>query len=264
MQPSARVREPVVAGQFYPAQAADLSSAIDDLLAAAPGLPIPNVMALVAPHAGYSFSGLTAARGYRQIAGRELETVVIMAPSHRFSFVGASVLDVDSYRTPLGLVAISPLAEKLRKLPLFDCVPEAHRAEHSLEVQLPFLQRVVTAFSLVPIIFGSVDARAVAKAIVPYLGPKTLVVASSDLSHFHRYAEAQQLDRACVDAICTLDASAVREAEACGKGPVEALIHIARMQGWQTELLDYRNSGDTAGSKERVVGYASVAFFGGG
>lgn len=267
-----RVREPAVAGSFYPGEAGELQTTVDDLLARAgrargplartdATASAPRLWGLVSPHAGYRYSGPIAATGYQRLAGQDVDTVIVLAPSHRVDFPGASILDVDAYRTPLGLVPLSPLAASLRATAPFSSVPDADESEHSLEVQLPFLQRVLpSGFTLVPIVFGRVDARAVAEAVLPHVGPRTLVVASSDLSHYHPYGEAQALDHAAVEAIRGLDPDAIRSAEACGKHPILALVHLARMKGWKTEVLDYRNSGDTAGSKHQVVGYASVAF----
>ncbi len=282
-----RIREPAVAGAFYPRDKEPLSKIIDTYLAAAKDHQIKDLRGLISPHAGYRFSGPTAAIGYKQLAGRDIQTVVVLAPTHYASFDGASIPPVDAYRTPLGLIRLSPKAAQLTKTAPFVSNPicqvrrprwwrqapkelppfgkdTPHTWEHSLEVQLPFLQAVLKDFSLVPVVQGNVDPKAAAKALAKYIDDKTFIVASTDLSHFLPYSAANILDRACVKAICRMDIEAMGGHEACGKRPILTLMHIAKSRGWQAKLLDYRNSGDTAGDKSRVVGYAAIAFFAGG
>ena len=261
---SFRVREPAVAGPrgrgFYPDDEASLSALIDELLAKVEAPRIEHLRALVAPHAGLAYSGLTAAFAYRQLVGREIDTVVILAPSHSVAFEGVSILDVDAYRTPLGLVRLSPKVAEYRKTGLFPSYPPCHEREHSLEVQLPFLQKVLSAAKIIPIVFGRVDEERIASVLAQHVTTRTIVVASSDLSHFHSYQVAQQKDRSAIDAMLALDTERLRGEEACGKGPVLALLALAKHRGWTARLLDYRNSGDTAGDKSRVVGYSAIAF----
>lgn len=282
--PPKRIREPAVAGLFYPADAKALSAALDKLLAAAPAQNLGKLRALVCPHAGYQYSGPTAAHGYKQLAGRDVHTVILMAPSHYALFDGVSVLDADGYVTPLGQIPISPKsAELVRGRPFRleprggvrrppwsgqsfkkagsreDDTPETW--EHSGEVQVPFLQKSLTNFSLVSLVFGQVDPLEVANALAKHLDDHTVLIASSDLSHYHPYEQAKGLDTGCVKAICDLDLPKLKNAEACGIGPIQTLVHLAKAKGWQTKLLDYRNSGDTAGDKSGVVGYAAIAFF---
>jgi len=282
-----KVRQPAVAGMFYPRDKADLLKTVDDDLAGVKPASIEKLRGLVCPHAGYRYSGKTAAIAYKQLVGRDCETVVVMAPSHYAAFQGASIPDADAYQTPLGLVPVSPKAAKLVKTPPFVVNPKCdvsrpgwwrqapkdlppfgkdtpHTWEHSLEVQLPFLQRTLKNFSLVPIVFGKVEPEAVAKALSPIIDEKTLLVASSDLSHFHPYETAKKLDTTCVEAIIRLNTDWLEQQEACGKLPILTLMHLAKEKGWKTKLLDYRNSGDTAGDKSNVVGYAAIAFFGDG
>ena len=286
-QKTQKIREPAVAGLFYPRDKELLSKTIDTHLAAANDQQIKDLRGLICPHAGYRYSGPTAAIGYKQLAGRDIQTVVVLAPTHYAAFNGASIPPVDAYRTPLGLIRLSPKAAQLAKTAPFVSNPVCrvqrpqwwkrapkelpafgketpHTWEHSLEVQLPFLQAVLKDFSLVPAVQGIVDPKAAAKALAKYLDDKTLIVASTDLSHFYRYSTANILDRACVKAICSLDIEAMAGQEACGKLPILTLMHIAKSRGWQAKLLDYRNSGDTAGDKSRVVGYAAIAFFAAG
>ncbi len=282
--PSQHIREPAVAGLFYPAGPKELSATLDKLLAAAPAQNLGKLRALICPHAGYPYSGPTAAHSYRQLTGRDVRTVILMAPSHYALFEGVSVLDAEAYRTPLGLVPVSPKSAELAKVKPFrleprggvrrppwsgqspkkagapaDDTPETW--EHAGEVQVPFLQKTLTNFSLVSMVFGQVDPREVAEALVKQLDDQTVLIASSDLSHYHPYEQAKGLDAGCVQAVCELDLAKLRNAEACGIGPIQTLVYLAKLKGWQTKLLDYRNSGDTAGDKSGVVGYAAIAFF---
>ena len=259
-----RIREPAVAGGFYPGDKEALTKAVETYLAAAKDHKIKDLRGLISPHAGYIYSGPTAAIGYKQLAGRDIQTVIVLAASHRMRFSGASIPPVDAYRTPLGLVRLSPKAVQLAKTAPFVSENAPHEQEHSLEVQLPFLQTVLKDFSLVPVVYGNVDPKAVAETLAKHLDDKTLIVASTDLSHHMPYSTANILDGDCVKAICSLDIDRTVGQFACGKLPVLTLMHIAKTRGWQAKLLDYRNSGDTAGDKSRVVGYAAIAFFAGG
>jgi len=283
-QKAQAVQEAAVAGLFYPQQKDALEKCIDGFLADASVPQIQNVRGLVSPHAGYPFSGPTAAFAYKTLIGRDIRTVIVMAPTHYALFEGAAAGDAGVYRTPLGDVKVSPKGLEIAKSPPFALNPSCrvqrpdwwrqsprevppfgqdtpHTWEHSVEVQLPFLQKVLKDFSIVPIVFGQVDPAAAAAALAPHLDENTLLVASSDLSHYHPYDVARKKDGACVKAICDLDIEAMAGQEACGDKPILTLMHIARQKGWKARLLDYRNSGDTTGEKSRVVGYAAIAFF---
>lgn len=278
------VEEAAVAGLFYPGDAQELGATIDKLLAAAPTVPVGKLRGLVCPHAGYEYSGPTAAYGYKQLAGRSFTTVIVLAPSHYAEFRGAAVSTAAAHATPLGQIPVSPRAAELAQRPPFCAQPDCtvqrppwarhspkqapprgqetpHTWEHSLEVQLPFLQKTLTDFRLVPVIVGRADAAQAAAALDPLVDDQTLIVASSDLSHYHPYDEAQQRDASCVRAICDLDVQWMDSEEACGKGPILTLMHLARKKGWHTKLLDYRNSGDTSGDRSGVVGYTAIAFY---
>ena len=287
--PSAqKLREPAVAGLFYPADPTELARAIDTYLAAAQArspAPLPGrLRALICPHAGYAFSGPVAAVGFRLLPGSGFKTVLLLAPSHHAYLRAASVSAADVFRTPLGDVRISPRARQLAQVPPFELEPvcfvqrpdwaaqssrpatatgrdNADTWEHADEVEVPFLQKTLGSFQLVPVVFGDIDPSAAARALAQVLDDETLVVVSSDLSHYHPYAEARALDHQCIAAICALDATALDSEAACGRMPILALLHLARQRGWQAQLLDYRNSGDTAGDKSRVVGYAAIAFY---
>jgi hypothetical protein len=278
------VREPAVAGLFYPEEREILARTVDQLLATAPKISIANLTALICPHAGYSYSGLTAARAYQAIPRNRYRTVVVMGSSHYAAFKGIGVTKAGAYRTPVGLVSISPLAARLAESPPFlfeprclvqrpawagqssrDIPPAGQETpetwEHSLEVQLPFLQRTLDDFELVPLIFGEADPVKAARVLARHLDSNTLLIASSDLSHYHSYEEARALDERCIQSICDLNIAAMEDREACGKSPIVALMHLARAQGWKTRRLDYRNSGDTGGDKRGVVGYGAIAFY---
>jgi len=281
-----KVRGPAVAGMFYPRHEQDLTKALDEHLSDARPPAIENLRGLVCPHAGYRFSGKTAAIGYKLLEKRDVKTAIVMAPSHYASFQGASIPDVEAYETPLGMIPLSPKAAELAKRKPFVVHPDCevrrppwwkqapkelppfgedtpHSWEHSLEVQLPFLQRTLGDFHLVPIVFGQdVDAEAAARTLVKFLDEKTILVASSDLSHYYPYQIAERVDKTCVEAILDLKTAAMARQEACGKLPILTLMHIARLKGWKTRLLDYRHSGDVTGDlSQGVVGYAAIAFY---
>ncbi len=283
--PPLKVREPAVAGMFYPKDPTELAKQVSLLLGSVPATePIANLKALVCPHAGYVYSGAVAARAYRQAAGGGFTTVVILAPSHTAYINGASVSDANLYRTPLGDTAISEHATELAKLAPFSLEPKcqvqrpswwqssrklaplpmddrADTWEHSDEVQVPFIQIALPEASVLPVIMGDANPAEAARALSQVIDDKTLIVASSDLSHYHPYEEARALDAKCIEAICKLDNSGISEESACGRGPIRTLMELARQRGWKARLLDYRNSGDTAGDKSRVVGYAAIAFY---
>jgi len=279
-----RVRLPAVAGLFYPADKAVLSKTIDGLLAGAPAHRIPRLKGLVCPHAGYPYSGPTAAIAYKLLAGRDVETVVILGPSHYALFRGASVANTDAYQTPLGIVPLSPRARQLAMTNPFVLEPQCpvqrpqwwaqaskpapaagqdtpDTWEHSVEVQVPFLQKTLTNFTILPVVMGEVDPEQAAWVLAGVIDGKTIVVASSDLSHYHPYDEAKKLDTSCVKAVCDLNIDEMKTQEACGRLPILTLMYLARSKGWKPQLLEYRNSGDTAGDKSAVVGYSAIAFY---
>ncbi len=280
---AARIREPAVAGLFYPKDPAELSREIDACLAGAKATAFDGELkALICPHAGYPYSGPVAGYAYRLLAGREYDTVVVMGPSHYADLRAASVTNATVFRTPLGDVPISPKGLLLAQSNPFALEPRCYvqrpdwwlqssRAapavdtadtwEHSVEVEIPFLQRTLKSFQLLSVVMGEVDTAKAAAALGKIVDDRTLIIASSDLSHYYPYATAQELDERCVKAICDLDVAAMETQEACGRIPILTLLHLARERGWKACLLDRRNSGDTAGDKSRVVGYAAIAFY---
>ena len=265
------IREPAVAGTFYPNDPVALSSMIDTYLesdessainsaASAINQPSQWPKAIIAPHAGYIYSGLTAGKVYQRVAAGhdDIRRVVLLGPSHRVGFRGMALPTDTVFRTPLGDIPLDVATmEQLAKLPAVGYLDQAHVQEHSLEVHLPFLQQVLDDFTLVPIVVGDVNKEAVASLLSSvWDNDETLIVISSDLSHFHDYNEARTLDDATSRKITSLDANLSGE-EACGCRPVNGLLHLLREKGLKLETIDVRNSGDTAGDRNRVVGYGA-------
>ncbi|MHC4956964.1 MAG: AmmeMemoRadiSam system protein B [Planctomycetota bacterium] len=252
------IREPSVAGLFYPADPAELQELVGALLATVPAATAGTPKALIVPHAGYPYSGPVAASGYRQV-GRTTTRVVLLGPAHRLPFRGLAAHSADAFATPLGDVPLD--RDLIARLCELDCVREldqAHVGEHSLEVHLPFLQVVLGDFQLVPLVVGDATPEHVAEALeLAWGGDETLVVVSSDLSHFHEYDEAGRIDAETVQLIKRLEH--VHPGQACGCRAIGGLQEVARRRGLELELLDLRNSGDTAGGKREVVGYAAFA-----
>jgi AmmeMemoRadiSam system protein B len=256
-------RTPAVAGLFYPADAQELRATVRGLLAAAAATP-PTPKAIIAPHAGYVYSGPIAASVYaRLIPARDrIRRVVLLGPAHRVAFEGLAVSAAAAFTTPLGDIPVDTVAvERLLALPQVRVLDQAHRGEHSLEVQLPFLQEVLVDFTLVPLVVGDATPEEVSEVIEAlWGGDETLVVISSDLSHYHDYATARRLDAATSRAIESLRPQDIGYEDACGRIPVNGLLLSARGHGLRAQLLDLRNSGDTAGTRDRVVGYGAYAF----
>jgi len=261
------IRRPAVAGQFYPGSPNALRRSIQKYIDEAT-LPdnLAPVRAVIAPHAGYVYSGPTAGYAFKALAALPQKewTVFLLGPAHRAYFGGVALGNYSALRTPLGDVpiAVDRVTEMLARSPLYTRAPEAHAPEHCLEVEVPFLQMTLPDFRLVPMLFGEVDPREVAAELADHVGENDLVVVSNDLSHFHPYDKAQQLDHALLEAVMAGDEEGVLAGEACGRAPVVTLMGIARRKGWKPHLLDYRTSGDTTGDKLRVVGYGSVAYTG--
>jgi MEMO1 family protein len=260
-------RPPAVAGSFYPGDAPRLRADVRHLLdaVAAPAAETPK--ALIAPHAGYVYSGSVAATAYAQIRslrGR-VKRVVLLGPCHRVAVRGLALPGVERFETPLGTIAVDADAVRsLRALPQIVESAAAHDQEHSLEVHLPFLQETLGEFTLVPLAVGAASAEEVAEVLDRlWGGDETLIVVSSDLSHYLPYQTAQRTDGQTVRDILALDPR-IDHHHACGATPVNGLLLVARRRGLAPRLLDLRNSGDTAGDRNRVVGYASIAFFAGG
>jgi len=260
------IRQPAVAGLFYPAGMDELHAMLGTMLAAIPTDDQPAPKAMILPHAGYIYSGPVAATGYarlRPVADR-ISRVVVMGPSHRVAFHGLAVPDAATFRTPLGDITVDREAvRRLLSLPQVHVDNDSHRVEHSIEVHLPFLQETLAEFTLVPVVVGDASPAEVRDAIeLLWDGPETLLVMSSDLSHYHDYATARRLDRATSDAIEALAFEKIDYEHACGRNPVSGLLLYAREHGLNVETLDLRNSGDTAGPRDQVVGYGAYVING--
>ncbi|HRH80409.1 MAG TPA: AmmeMemoRadiSam system protein B [Thiobacillaceae bacterium] len=256
------IRPPAVAGMFYPGESAALARDVQALLGAAK-TPTLRPKALIAPHAGYVYSGPVAASAYALLKPlrQTIKRVVLLGPLHRVWVAGLALPSVAWFDTPLGRIPLDTEAmQALSRLPQVEINDAAHAAEHSLEVHLPFLQTVLEDFKLVPLAVGGATPEGVAQALdAVWGGDETLIVVSSDLSHYLPYAQAQTTDQATVQAMLDLD-TGLRGEQACGAHPVNGLDLVARRRGLKAHLLDLRNSGDTAGDKSRVVGYAALAF----
>ena len=273
-QAGQKIRKPFVAGQFYPENPSVLQDEIKTLLARARSSPDPKVRGLIVPHAGYMYSGGVAAEAYKTVQDCSFDLVIIIAFLHRVYLKGVLVDDVDFYETPLGRVpADKNFARQMRAASpcLREEVAGDSIEEHSLEVQIPFLQTVIKGLKIVPVYMGEhslENAKAIAGALGKLLsGKNALVVVSTDLSHFYPYETAVQKDQKLIKLIEQGDlskiskASRAGEAEACGLGPVASSLLLAGELGWgNPELIHYENSGDVTGDRRSVVGYAAMAY----
>ncbi len=262
------VRPAAVAGSFYSDKAEGLQSQVDTLLAGAANtvddLAVP-VKALIVPHAGYIYSGPVAATAYRLLVPlqRQIRRVVLLGPSHHVYLRSIAAPLADWFATPLGKIKVDRegLQQLIDRYSLVRTHPSAHIQEHSLEVQLPFLQQTLESFSILPLLIGDIDPA----ALVPILNDLaedegSLIIVSSDLSHFLDYATARQLDQCSAESIVNLHWAAIKPHQACGVTAIQGLLQLAKQQNLHVELLDVRNSGDTAGTRDRVVGYGSFSF----
>ncbi len=262
-----QVRQPAVAGAFYPAFPGPLRDLVTSLLSQAHARvaqPGPRPKALIVPHAGYVYSGPIAASSFALLApsGGSIERVVLVGPAHRVPVAGLAAPGATALRTPLGDVPVD--TEALEAVPQVLANPQAHEREHSLEVELPFLQVVAPRARIVPLVVGRADAPDVGRTLEAlWAGPETIFVVSSDLSHYLPYDAGRAEDTRTAARIVALDAGLSGE-EACGAAGVNGLLWVARRKGLRAELLDLRSSGDTAGPRDEVVGYGAFAFFEGG
>jgi len=259
-----QIRRPAVAGTFYPGSSDELEETVAACLAAAGASAEPPPKALIAPHAGYVYSGPVAGSAYARLSplrGR-VQRVVLLGPAHRVACRALAVPSCDAFATPLGAVALDREALELAlTLPQVETFDAPHAEEHSLEVHLPFLQTMLGEFRLAPFVVGDAAPQEVDEVLeLLWGGPETLVVVSSDLSHYHDYATAQRMDAETTRAIEALDAEAIGTEQACGRIPVQGLLLAARRHGLGAHAVDVRSSGDTAGPRDRVVGYGSYVF----
>ena len=254
-------RAAAVAGYFYEASPNRLQRDIDELLGAVPATAGDLPEALIVPHAGYIYSGSTAARAYQRLLADpdQINRVLLIGPAHRVYVKGMAIPSMDYFATPLGDIRLDRAAlDLIAGLPAVQVSDEAHREEHSLEVQLPFLQTVLNEFTLVPVVVGAASPAEVAAVVDALAGEHTLVVISSDLSHFLSYRDAQRVDAATCESILAKSTGLSGE-EACGARAINGLMASARAQDLEVSLLHACNSGDTAGTPNRVVGYAAFA-----
>jgi MEMO1 family protein len=278
-----RVKRGTLAGSWYPSDPDDLRGMIGDLLAAAPVAPGERLLGVVVPHAGYAYSGAVAAAGYRALAAASFERVVLLAPSHRGAFHGAVVLDADAFETPLGRIGIDPAALELVDGRTLRVDEAPFHGEHSLEIQLPWIQRVLPDTRVIPLLLGSFrprDDETFGEMLSRLVGPRTALVVSSDFTHYGWRFDYQpfpasgpeevrsalrQLDMGAIEPILRGDAAAFLDYIArtgdtvCGRVPIAALLHFAgaRVRG---RLLEYRTSLDVTGDYEHSVSYAAIAF----
>jgi len=254
------VRQPVVAGMFYPKEAEILKR---DVLAylGKPHKTEAAPKAIIAPHAGYIYSAPVAASVYKRLRPLhdKISRVILLGPSHRVGFAGLALSSAEFFATPLGHVPIDhAMDERLTQLAQVSVLDQAHSMEHSLEVHLPFLQTILDKFQLIPMVVGDASPEEVAQVLELLWGTdETLIVISSDLSHYQDYASAQHLDQATSMAIEELRYEDIHYDDACGRNPIRGLLYFARTHHLQAHAVDVRNSGDTQGDKSRVVGYGA-------
>ena len=260
-------REMSVAGSFYSAESSEIKRYFDHftkLYDEQFQLPQIHSRAIIVPHAGYIYSGYTANVAYRILQQSNLHTLVIIGPSHRVGFYGASLCEFESYATPFGnLPSSKELATELKQNFSLHCLQDAHH-EHSTEVQFPFVKYYMKDVKILEIVYGEVDPKEISK-IIDFVLEKDHagIIISTDLSHFHTLQEANKLDSICSDALKTLDIQELYQGcEACGKIGVEAMMQSAKTKGLHVELLDYRTSADTTQDDQSVVGYLSACFSG--
>ncbi|MDQ5986982.1 MAG: hypothetical protein CSYNP_02718 [Syntrophus sp. SKADARSKE-3] len=268
------IRRSVIAGTWYPGNPKTLINTIEGYFRKVPDHALGGeIIGLVAPHAGYAYSGQVAAYAYKGIRDRIYDAVIIISPSHHHRFQGASLYRRGGYETPLGVIPVNEnLSERLLKAsPLVTDFPAVHAGEHALEIQLPFLQVALGSFTMVPLVMGNQDRQtceALAEAIHRSAGPNILIVGSSDLSHFHSYDEAVSMDRIVLNHLAEMDAPgllrdlSMGHGEACGGGPAATALMVSIKRGaHHAEILQYANSGDVTGDRQSVVGYAAAVFF---
>lgn len=255
------VRFPAVAGAFYPEEGEKLREMVNTFIRQARPPDVKNLKALLVPHAGYIYSGSVAAYGFKLLEKQNFSKIIALGPSHYAAFVGVAEDDSEGWQTPLGVVRTGRIS-KFAKPGFINCFPQAHAPEHCLEVQLPFLQTVLGGdFVFYPLLTGEVSPALLADALEPALKDDCLLLISSDLSHYFPYDEAVKRDGLSNKVIQSLDAKNAHLIDACGKTGIITAMHIAKSKKWKARLLDYRNSGDTAGPKSGVVGYSAFAFY---
>jgi MEMO1 family protein len=256
------IRKSAVSGTFYPSDPSELKLIVADFLSYEHDFTAPP-RAIIAPHAGYIYSGPIAGKIYGPLKKyhSKFNRIILIGPAHRIPVQGLALSSAEYFETPLGKAAVDPEgSQKLLNLPFVSVSDQAHAMEHCLEVQLPFLQEVLDDFSFIPILAGYVNPEDIAEAFELLQNPKTLIVVSSDLSHYLEYEEASRLDLAASKAIESLSLEQLKDIQACGAGPIRGLLHFARTNGLRGKTVCLANSGDTAGSRDQVVGYGAYVF----
>lgn len=255
------VRPPAVAGSFYPSSRADLSATVDRLLESAhPGAELEAPKAIVVPHAGYVYSGAVAASAFKlfEPISQRIKRIILVGPAHRVYLDGVASPGVSALATPMGQVLVD--TDVLARVPEVAADPRAHAREHSLEVEVPFLQRVAPHAKIVPLVVGHAPPEVVGHILEQlWDGAETRIVISSDLSHYLPYDEGRRTDARTARRVCSLDT--VGPEEACGAGGINGLLWIARKKQLRCAIVDLRSSGDTAGPRDEVVGYGAFAFY---
>lgn len=260
-------RLPAVAGMFYPADKSELHGIVSSYLEVEANDGKTNITpkAVIVPHAGYVYSGSVAASAYRYLLPIQsrIKRVVLLGPAHRLGFQGLALSSADYFTTPLGKIPLDQeLMGQIISLPQVHVLDEAHVEEHSLEVHLPFLQEVLGSFTLIPIVVGEASPEDVAQVLEELWGrDETLIVISTDLSHYQDYDAARQRDQVTSKAIEELRYEDIGSGDACGRNPVNGLLYVARMKGLRIDNIDLRNSGDTAGPRDKVVGYGAYIVY---
>lgn len=258
-----RVRQPEVAGLFYPAEVAKLTAMLEGFFQVLPSVDYPQPKAIIAPHAGYIYSGMVAAHAYSTLQKfRQLiKRVVLLGPAHRMYFRGIALTAADAFVTPLGEIPLATNVADLLTHPAVTINEQAYYMEHCLEVQLPFLQTMLENFTILPLLIGDVAPAVVAQVLATVWGDQhTLIVVSSDLSHYLSYDAAKTIDATTSAAILALEPEKLAHNQACGVLPIQGLLYLAKQYNLQATLLTLQNSGDTAGTKDKVVGYGAYYF----
>ncbi len=257
------VKQPAVAGTFYPAEPETLHRQVRQFIDAAGHVTDTTPRALIAPHAGYIYSGPIAGSAYAALQNASgIQRVILLAPAHRVAFRGIAYSSATHFETPLGLIPVDrEVLDNIARLPAVQLNDAAFRDEHSIEVQLPFLQEILSDFKIIPLLVGDASAQQVAEILEQtWDAQENLIVISSDLSHYLDYETATEMDQKTSRAIEALEPEALTYHSACGRTPVSGLLLVAKKHGLKASRLDLRNSGDTAGSRDRVVGYGAYVF----
>lgn len=257
-----QIRPAMFAGKFYPDDEDKLQKDIEDYLdKAQPKNDKRKLRALIVPHAGYKYSAPVAAYAYKVLKEYSVEKIIILGLSHNMAFPGLGLSNFSHWRTPLGLIRSINISENFQNDMYIRLLNESHLYEHSIEVQLPFIQSVQEDANIIPISTGrSNDIKDLAKSLKTVIDNDTILIVSSDLSHYLSYEDANERDKETIEKILKLK-SDIKGDEACGAVGINILIELAKLSDWEPELLDYRNSGDTSGDKDKVVGYSSIAFY---